>query len=264
MRLPASLRRHLRAWQTRFPILQDAKPDAQRRINQLLKRPFDRDFQVLRYLAPEQGECFVDIGANRGQSIDAIRLYHPRQPVVAFEPNSLLAARLRRRFARDAGVAIHDVGLSDIDHEAPLHVPFYRGWMFDGLASFDREAAATWLDSGRLPGFDPGLLRIETVRCVLRQLDSFDLNPVFIKIDVQGFEAQVLRGGEKTLVRCHPLLMIEDGAHLVGWLETRGFAAYAFNGSTLQPLSTPRQNIFFVAPSMRDRLERGGLVFNAA
>lgn len=261
MTLPASLRRRLRTWQTRFPALQDAKFDAARLANRLLRRPFDRDFGLLRHLVPAAGECFLDVGANRGQSIDAMRLFHPRQRIVAFEPNGFLAARLQRRLAGDPQVEVRNLGLSDADLEAPLHVPFYRGWMFDGLSSFDRTAAESWLNADRIVGFDPRLLRIETVPCVLRRLDAFDLTPAFIKIDVQSFEPQVLRGAEATLRRCAPVLMIEDSAGLVGWLAERGFAAHAYDGRVLRPLAGPVQNIVFVAPAMRRRLEQGGLRF---
>lgn len=44
----------------------------------------------------------------------------------------------------------------------------------------------------------------------LCKLDSFDFNDIsFIKIDVEGFEASVLRGGIATISKCKPILWIE-------------------------------------------------------
>lgn len=40
-------------------------------------------------------------------------------------------------------------------------------------------------------------------------LDSLELNPSFIKMDVQGFEHDVLLGGLETLQRCRPTMIIE-------------------------------------------------------
>jgi FkbM family methyltransferase len=43
-----------------------------------------------------------------------------------------------------------------------------------------------------------------------RRLDEFDLDNVdLIKIDVEGWELEVLRGAEQTIQRCQPVLLIE-------------------------------------------------------
>jgi hypothetical protein len=45
----------------------------------------------------------------------------------------------------------------------------------------------------------------------IRTLDSYEFDNVgLIKIDVEGFEEKVLRGGVKTIARCKPILYIED------------------------------------------------------
>lgn len=41
-------------------------------------------------------------------------------------------------------------------------------------------------------------------------LDHFQLQPDFIKIDVQGHEKEVIRGARKTLERHHPVIIVES------------------------------------------------------
>jgi hypothetical protein len=44
----------------------------------------------------------------------------------------------------------------------------------------------------------------------IQSLDSFQLKNVdFIKVDVEGFEADVLEGAEETIKRCKPLILVE-------------------------------------------------------
>jgi FkbM family methyltransferase len=43
----------------------------------------------------------------------------------------------------------------------------------------------------------------------IRRLDDLNLSPSFIKMDVQGFEYDVLLGGLETLRRCRPVMIIE-------------------------------------------------------
>lgn len=49
-----------------------------------------------------------------------------------------------------------------------------------------------------------------TVAVDIVTLDSLSLSPGFIKIDVEGFEREVLIGGRETISRCKPIMYIED------------------------------------------------------
>ena len=82
--------------------------------------------------------------------------------------------------------------------------------MFDGLASIDRHAAASWLNADRIMGFVPERLQIKSSRCFVRRLDSFELKPWFIKIDVQGLEKDVIMGGMTTIAKYRPIVLVES------------------------------------------------------
>ena len=74
-------------------------------------------------------------------------------------------------------------------------------------------AARAYLSPQTLYGFDPARLTVEEAECETRTLDSFDLKPTFIKIDVEGLEHEVLAGGAFTLIANEPVLMIERFHH---------------------------------------------------
>ena len=79
----------------------------------------------------------------------------------------------------------HAIGLSDKAETRELFLPYYKGFMYDGLASFDEQSARAWLAEGRIIAFDPKQLKIERVACTTVTLDSLKLEPIFIKLDVR-------------------------------------------------------------------------------
>jgi FkbM family methyltransferase len=255
----ADLKTWLRTLQTSFPFLLEAKFDVQRTYRRLTRQPFEREFEILSYLDAD-GRCCVDVGANRGQSIDAIRLYQRGAEVVAFEPNPMLAERLARRFAADPKVTVHPFGLGASDGEFQLHLPVYRGWAFDGLASFNREATREWLEP-RIIGFDDAQLEIRTYQCRVRRLDEFALKPSFIKIDVQGLEEAVLEGAVETLRASKPMLLVETGPvwDIPAVLQQVGYAPCRYDERTLVVNELGSSNTLFCTPDVLDRLERNGL-----
>ena len=100
-------------------------------------------------------------------------------------------------------------GLSDEDGEFELFVPVYNGKVMSGLASLDYDKAHDWLNADRVFGFDPERLVIEQHRVRVRRLDDLGLAPDLIKMDVQGLEEKVIRGGLRTIAEHRPVLMVE-------------------------------------------------------
>jgi FkbM family methyltransferase len=144
------------------------------------------------YLAPHLGVVY-DIGANWGY----YTLLFGADPhfcgeVHAFEIRPQTAADLRHVVVSSglAGrVSVHAYGLSDHDGAALLGISRHSY-----LARIVGDA-----DTGR------------TEPVTVRRLDDLDLPPPeLIKIDVEGHEAAVLRGGAALIERHHPLVVFES------------------------------------------------------
>jgi len=145
----------------------------------------------------------LDIGANEG--FFAHHLLPLAGGVVAFEPLPQMLALLRENYA--GKMEIHGVIISDHEGQGELRYPA-GGYMSATVAESNTSAA----ESGRV---------IETVPAPMETLDSFNLTNVgFAKIDVEGHEEAVLKGGLKTLKREMPNLMIEiEERHAPGSLD---------------------------------------------
>jgi FkbM family methyltransferase len=121
------------------------------------------------------------------------------QRVHAFEPNELFAQCFERN-VRAKGVSLHRVALGEAERRVGLVVDPEN----TGATHVQLEGAGT------IP---------------MRRLDDFALDDVdFIKIDVEGFERQVLEGARDTLARCRPVVIIEQ-KEFAGRYGTEQYAA---------------------------------------
>jgi len=249
------IKKVLRTVQSEFPVFKEAKETFFFHARRRLAIPHERDFKALAYIpAPAQG-CFVDIGANHGQSIESILLVQPDARIVSFEANCALAQKLTLRYRDKDNVRVIAKGLSDWEGTSRLFVPSYKGFVYDALASLDREAAASWINERTVFRFDPTKLTIAELLCTVDTLDAQQLAPCFIKVDVEGCEYNVLNGGRDTLQNYEPVLLVEKFSgdpRTVKLAEELGYEEYYFDGCSLRKgspsegpnsfLMTPRRN----------------------
>lgn len=244
----------VRTIQSQFPFLKSAKDVVYYRTRRLFSIPHERDFKALRHLRPPSGRVLVDVGANQGQSIESMLIYMPSAQIVSFEANQNLARKLQMRYARTQRITVLMRGLSDSRGTFPLYVPSYRGFEYDGLASLDKMAAASWINERTVFGFDAAKLTIAELACQISTLDHEVLAPWFIKVDVQGYEYNVLQGGMETLRKYEPVLLIESfrgDPRTVRLADGLGYEEYNFDNGRLEKGPSGRSpNSFLITRGM--------------
>ena len=150
-----------------------------------------RDFLIKQI---KHKDVFVDVGANIG--IWTRPMSYKFKKVISLEPAERNLAAFRYNVAGISNVELIEKGAGDIASE---NVQFHNTVKNCGgikLASI----------SGRPNGeikendFTADIITIDSL-----ELEECDL----IKIDVEGYEYQVLKGAEKTLKRCNPWIYVE-------------------------------------------------------
>lgn len=249
------MRRILRAFQTNFPFLREAQAEGKRLLQKLSRIPFEADFKALALIPVPEEALFLDVGANRGLSAEAIVMYAKSAHVYLFEPNPLVSKKLARRYGSWPRTEVFECGLGDKTEERMLYVPFYKGWMFDALASFDRKEAGEWLE-GQIAGYRREYLCIKEYPCSIKRIDDMGIAPFFIKLDVQGHELAVLQGAEQTLRNHAPIILLEslspEARAFVGGL---GYVPYAFRGGRFHAGEQGELNTFLLPPDKRALVE---------
>jgi len=147
---------------------------------------------------PREG-VFLDIGANIGLFSTYVSKLLPQARCYAFEPSALLAECIRRtcRLSPFPRIEVQELCLSDREGTVDLHMHRKNSGgnsIIEGNIGTAEQGAAlsvksltmdTWVSQAQVPRVD------------------------VIKIDVQGAEMLVLRGGKKTIERYKPTLLIE-------------------------------------------------------
>lgn len=152
--------------------------------------------QIMRRVIRPDSNC-IDIGAYRGAVLRDILRLAPQGRHVAFEPVARQFAYLQRSF-RQPQVTLRPWALGEESGQTSFfHVssrPTYSG-----------------LRRTQYPAADE---RVEEIAVEVRRLDEVlpaDLPIHFIKIDVEGAEYHVLRGGLATIRRWRPVIVFEHG-----------------------------------------------------
>jgi FkbM family methyltransferase len=133
------------------------------------------------------GDLVFDAGAHVGDRVAAFRRLKAR--VVAIEPQPALVRTLRLLYGRDRNVTIEPVALGDHAGSVELRLNIDNPTV--STASDDFVAAARGA-----PGWDDQAWtgRITVPMTTLDALIARHGVPAFLKVDVEGFEAQALAG----------------------------------------------------------------------
>lgn len=175
-----------------FPDGEKHLPDWMRKARQ--ERAGVLQYQLTKYQAAlkhvRQRRVALDVGGHIGQwsrnmAQDFVR-------VVAFEPVPAYAECWRKNMAGFTHARLEPVALGDRD----------------GTVSLRCGTPGSHGDTFVAPADAPDLVARDVP---MRQLDAMNLRDVdFLKIDCEGFELNVIRGGEETIRGCKPCIVVEQ------------------------------------------------------
>lgn len=177
-------------------------------------------------IASESIDLVVDVGAHAGEFASSLRHEGYRGSIVSYEPQGQMFDRLREAADSDPRWACRQLALGSEPGSLTLHVAGN-----DGFSSSLRPMTSAHEEG------DPSSTYVSSETVEVTTLDAA-LEPdrgdrLFLKIDVQGYEAEALAGSTETLKGCR-MVELELGlvelyqgqalfGDLVDWMSERGF-----------------------------------------
>lgn len=164
-------------------------------------KKFNELIKLGKTLRPELRHV-VEGGCNMGSWVIPIARENPDLDFYSFEVQRFVYYVNCGNMALNntMNVFSHWCGLSDKCGEIQIPVPDYND--FGNFGAFEVQAPFTNSDCD-LNYVD----RVDTVKTV--SIDSLNLNPVFMKLDVEGMEWLVIQGAKETIERCKPIIYCE-------------------------------------------------------
>ena len=173
-------------------------------------------------------EVLLDVGANEGLFAQRLRANGYRGRIVSFEPLSAMFAKLEAAAADDPNWICVNIALGAKTDRLQLNRA--GNW-----------ASSSFLEMNpRHSEAEPRSAYVGTEECEVARLDDLRAKlfepreRAYLKLDVQGYELEVLRGAVQTLEQVEvmeaelSLVPLYDGAPLFGevvsYLDERGFA----------------------------------------
>jgi len=152
------------------------------------------------------GVVALDCGANLGvHTLEFSKLMKNWGEVHSFEPQKRVYNALSKTLSLNKTTNVYSYNLALGKEEAFIEVPkldYTKKLNFGGL-ELNQHGGVPKID-------DQSFEKLATYKVKLRTIDSFNFKRVdLVKIDVEGMELDVLRGGKKMLLNLKPIIFYE-------------------------------------------------------
>lgn len=188
------------------------------------------EMRVINALPRGTFDVAVDVGAAQG--LFTWILSRKSRSVYAFEPGKMLG-RLMRSATLLSNVTFQQQAVGDERRCVSLFTP--QSGVFGATVSQSNPATKS--------------SRVAVDQVLQVTLDEALAEPLgsgrsvdFLKIDVEGYELNVLRGSDRLIDRCHPVVLCEierrhnpQTAEVLDHLRNAGYRCYVIRGATLVP-----------------------------
>jgi FkbM family methyltransferase len=169
-----------------------------------------------------KGDIFFDVGSNLGQYIFRFREFdNSSLKIFAFEPVLSNYNIVNRRIKGNKNVVLENLALSDKNDYSVLFIPLLDGIEIDTQASLNLENRQMYYRNFKKQEIKVTML---DEYCNAHGITNIDL----LKIDTEGNDDKVIKGGDLIINNSRPIIMAEDilDSDVFYLLQDKGYKPY--------------------------------------
>ena len=141
----------------------------------------------------------IDIGANEGQFVNNISRILPGRKIYSFEPIKHCYNQLLKKTSQH-NVTAYNYAVGDVNTDAEINIS--GNYVSSSLLKMEDLHIAMYPKSEYVKKEQIRVVRLDDIL-----KDEGLKDNILIKIDVQGFEEQVLKGGRNTIDKAHAVII---------------------------------------------------------
>jgi len=160
-----------------------------------LNQRYDKQTKRIMQIVLEDESTFIDVGSHKGEVLELALKISKKGKHFAFEPIPNLFHKLNNKYGSKCEVL--NYGLSDQKKQSSFqHVTTNPAYSGIRKRTYPKDEQVETIQ-----------IQLDTLDNQLKQHDRVDM----IKIDVEGAELEVLKGGKKIIEKFHPIIVFEHG-----------------------------------------------------
>ena len=210
-----------------------------RRLERSIKNKDENEIELLeRFIEP--GTDSIDVGVYRG--VYSYEMSKYSKNVHSFEPNPIIFEYINKNLKKIINnIFLYNYALSNKNQVIDLKVPIRN-------EKYNRENFEEFYELGRATIHQENTFkRYEKFQITSKKIDEFNFknNISFIKIDVEGHELEVIKGGEEIISKNKPILLVEiEERHsqskvsdTINYINKLGYISHYYDNKILKKTS---------------------------
>ena len=191
---------------------------------------FEKDFDGLKILQFEKKINIIDVGASDGIAANFFLKNLNVGNIYCYEPHSLFINKLKKLKRKNPKIKIFKHGISSINEDIYVFVPlieffskkiYLLTYTFYDFKELTMQLKLDFLNYKKII-IEKVKLRLKKFRLIQNKID-------LIKIDVNGYEFEIIQSLNKQIAKDKPLLIIENNSKLQKiskYLKKYGYKRY--------------------------------------
>ena len=163
---------------------------------------FNNSYRLSLAFKEKKIDYIIDVGANEGQFAKELRFYGYKGGILSFEPQKLANQKLINFALKDDDWTVYEpIALGNRNGKTKINIS--KNSVSSSILNINDEHINNAPDS-KIVGTEN--IQEKKMDDIFNDLNIDDKN-IFLKIDTQGYEFQVLEGAEKTLSKINGILV---------------------------------------------------------